>query len=58
MIKLHAIRLMREGEVALWRNGAIVWTGTLGASVSDVAFDTVCMPVGDNRIMLMGAVAG
>ena len=34
MIKPHATRLMRSGEVVLWREGAIVWSGAVGAYVT------------------------
>ena len=38
MIKLHATRLMRAGEVVLWLDGLIVWKGAVG-----IIFDTVPM---------------
>ena len=34
MVKLHATRLMPNGEVALWSTGQLVWTGVVGAQVS------------------------
>ena len=51
MIKLHATRLMRSGEVLLWRDGAIVWKGAVGAYLTDVIFDTVSMHVDDSAQM-------
>jgi hypothetical protein len=51
MIKLHATRLMRAGEVVLWSEGAIVWSGIVGAYVSNVAFDAVSMHVDDSAQM-------
>jgi hypothetical protein len=51
MIKLHATHLMRHGEVALWCDGAIVWTGALGTQMSGVTFDTVCLHVEDSSAM-------
>ena len=51
MIKLHATRLMRVGEVLLWREGAIVWNGVVGAHLTDVSFDTVSMHVDDSALM-------
>ena len=47
MIKLHATRLMRAGEVVIWSKGAIVWTGAVGTHPAEVAFDTVSMHVDD-----------
>ena len=32
MIKLHSTRLMRAGEVALWRDSRMVWVGLVGAT--------------------------
>ena len=52
MVKLHATRLMRSGEVALWCNGSIVWSGAVGAHVRDIAFDAVSMHVDDGVRML------
>ena len=49
MIKLHATRLMRRGEVALWRDGAMVWAGAVGAHLTDVTFDTVSHARGRQR---------
>ena len=51
MIKLHATRLMRSGEVVLWRDGAMVWSGAVGAYVTNVVFDTVSMYVDDSALM-------
>ena len=51
MIKLHATRLMRSGEVALWRDGVMVWTGAVGAHLTDVSFDTVSLHVDDSAVM-------
>jgi len=49
MIKLHGTRLMRSGEVALWRDGVVVWTGAVGAHLTDVIFDTVSPKYGVDR---------
>ena len=51
MIKLHATRLMPSGEIVLWREGAIVSSGAVGAYVRDVAFDTVSMHIDDSAMM-------
>ena len=51
MIKLHATRLMRSGEVVLWRDGAMVWTGAVGAHLTGIAFDTVSLHVDDSALM-------
>ena len=51
MIKLHATRLMRSGEVVLWREGAIVWNGVVGTHLTDVSFDTVSMHIDDSAVM-------
>ena len=51
MIKLHATRLMRAGEVVLWRNGMMVWKGAVGAYVSNIAFDAISMHVEDSALM-------
>ena len=50
-IKLHATRLMRSGEVVLWREGAMVWTGAVGAHLRGIAFDTVSLHVDDSVLM-------
>ena len=50
MIKLHATRLMCSGEVVLWRNGAMVWTGAVGAHLTDIAFDAVSLHVDDSAL--------
>ena len=51
MIKLHATRLMRAGEVVLWREGAVVWSGAVGTYLTGVTFDTVSLHVDDNRLL-------
>jgi hypothetical protein len=51
MVKLHATRLMRAGEVALWSDGVIVWSGRVGAHVSGIDFDTISMHVDDSAQM-------
>ena len=51
MIKLHATRLIRSGEVVLWRDGAMVWTGAVGTHLTDIIFDTVSMHVDDSTLM-------
>lgn len=35
--------LMREGEIALWHRGKIVWSGCLGAIVTGFEFDAVAI---------------
>jgi hypothetical protein len=52
MVKLHATRLMPNGEVALWSKGQLVWSGVVGAQVSSVAFDAISMHVDDGVRML------
>lgn len=47
MVRVHSTRLMREGEVALWREGTIVWKGCVGARVAEQDFDAVSMNVND-----------
>ena len=42
---------MRVGEVALWRDGRMVWVGLLGAHLTEVAFDTVSMHVDDSALL-------
>ena len=56
MVKLHATRLMANGEVALWSKGQLVWSGVVGAQVSSIAFDAVSMHVDDG--MRMRAMVG
>jgi hypothetical protein len=51
MVRLHATRLMRRGEVALWREGTIVWQGNVGAILHGVTFDAVSMNVEDGERM-------
>jgi hypothetical protein len=41
MVKVHATRLMRGGEVALWLDGEIVWSGSVGTQLKGVSFDAV-----------------
>ncbi len=52
MVKLHATRLMPNGEVALWSQGRLVWSGVAGAQVSSIAFDAISMHVDDGVRML------
>ena len=52
MVKLHATRLMPNGEVALWSQGRLVWSGVIGAQVSSIAFDAISMHVDDGVRML------
>ena len=52
MVKLHATRLIRNGEVALWSKGQLVWTGVVGVQVSSIAFDAISMHVDDGVRML------
>jgi hypothetical protein len=47
MVMLHQTRLMREGEVALWRGGKIVWQGSVGTVIDSVSFDAVLLNVSD-----------
>jgi hypothetical protein len=47
MVKVHATRLMRGGEVALWRNGQIVWSGNVGAALKDISFDAISIHIED-----------
>ena len=47
MVRLHSTRLMPMGEVALWYNGRIVWTGGIGATISGISFDAISMHVED-----------
>ena len=56
MIMLHHTRLMREGEVALWRGGKIVWQGAVGTILDGIAFDAVSLNVDDGARLtrLMG----
>jgi len=51
MVKVHGTQLMRSGEVALWCNGVIVWSGPVGARC-DIAFDAVSLHVDDSVRML------
>lgn len=51
MIKLHASRLMRGGEVALWHGGRMVWRGSIGDNVGDIAFDAVSLSIDDGARM-------
>src|SRR4029079_7296334 len=48
MVKLHATRLMANGEVALWSKGQLVWSGVVGAHVSSMSFDAISMHVDDS----------
>jgi hypothetical protein len=51
MIRLHETRLMREGEVVLWLDGKIVWSGPVGTITGPRAFDTVTLHVSDGERM-------
>jgi hypothetical protein len=44
---LHHTRLMREGEVALWRGGKIVWRGAVGTILDGIKFDAVSLNIED-----------
>lgn len=59
MIMLHHTRLMREGEVALWRAGKIVWQGAVGTMLEGVQFDAVSLNVDDGvrLVRLLGRSA-
>ena len=52
MVKLHATRLMANGEVALWSKGQLIWSGVVGAHVSSMSFDAISMHVDDSVRML------
>ena len=52
MVKLHATRLMANGEVALWSKGQLIWSGVVGAHVSSMSFDAISMHVDDGVRML------
>jgi len=56
MVKLHATRLMPNGEVALWSKGQLVWSGAVGVRVSSVVFDAISMHVDDGVRMLQWAI--
>jgi len=47
VIKLHHTRLMREGEIALWRGGKIVWQGAVGTILDGITFDAVSLNIED-----------
>ena len=49
MIKLYQTRLMRDGEVALWHRGKIVWRGYVGSDIRDVTFDTLSINLQDGE---------
>jgi hypothetical protein len=51
MIRLHSTRLMRGGEVALWHRGEIVWQGSVGSNVRNLAFDAVSLNTEDEQRM-------
>ena len=42
---------MRAGEVALWRDGRMVWVGLVGAHLTEVAFDSVAMHVDTSALL-------
>ena len=48
MVKMHATRLMPNGEVALWSKGQLIWSGVVGAHVSSMSFDAISMHVDDS----------
>ena len=50
-VRMHATRLMRSGEVVIWRNGAMVWSGSVATHLTNVLFDTVSMHVDDSAVM-------
>lgn len=47
MVRVHATRLMPVGEVALWNQGKLEWTGLLGSEVGMLQFDCVSINVAD-----------
>jgi hypothetical protein len=38
---------MERGKCALWRNGRVIWVGSLGAPFEDVDFDAITVSVED-----------
>lgn len=38
---------MREGEIALWRGGKIVWQGAVGTILDGITFDAVSLNIED-----------
>lgn len=48
---MHVTRLMREGEVVLWLDGKIVWSGPVGTVMGARVFDTVTLHVSDGARM-------
>lgn len=51
---------MRQGEVALWHRGTIVWQGSVGATINGVDFDAVSINIedGERLTKLTGRKAG
>jgi hypothetical protein len=45
------MRRTRHGEVALWRDCAIVWSGVVGTELSGLTFDTVSLHIEDSTVM-------
>ena len=56
MVWVHPTRLMREGEVAMWQGGSIVWKGSVGTRIQGHDFDAVSLNVNDLR--WLAAIAG
>lgn len=54
-----ASRLMQAGEVALWRDGVLVWCGPVGSIIADMLFDSIAVNVrGEPRLrQLVGSRA-
>jgi hypothetical protein len=48
--------LMARGKCALWRNGRVIWIGSLGEPFEDVDFDAITVSVEDFERIKAGAV--
>jgi hypothetical protein len=50
MVRVHSTRLMRNGEVALWHDGRVVWRGAVGTHLeAATTFDTIMLHAEDGK---------
>jgi hypothetical protein len=55
---IYATRLQQPGEFALWRGGALVFSGLLGSRAAPTAFDAVALHVDDSAVLCQRLGAG
>ncbi len=49
MVRVHTTRVMRSGEMVLWRAGTMVWRVAGGTDIEAIIFDTISLHVDDGK---------